>query len=117
MKLTYEEYDKLEEICEQIRRENEKPLFEVDEQKMFSIFLQRPTVAQMEEAHVKENFETFFPYLFFFYTQRLDSKLEDDADDYKEYRAAMDYIRKLMDENIEFADDDGGEGGEEGLVF
>ena len=103
MRITYDEYDTLEEYCENFKKQNENELIGTD--KYFPIQFIWPTVEQLEAVNVADNFEEYFPYLFFWYTQKLDDQLKDNPEEYQEYKEAMKYIKKLVDSNIEFVED------------
>ena len=104
MKITYDEYDEIEEICEKLNEEN--MMNNIGTNRYFDIRKRFPTIQQMEKADVKNNFEEYFIYLMFWYTQKFDGEFADDEEKLGEYKASMKYIKELIDSNIEFADDE-----------
>ena len=104
IKLTYDEYDQIEEVCEQIKRINEDTY--PDEMRLFSGRYQYPTVEQLCTLNVEDHIEDFFLFLMFWYTQKFDDLFTDSKDDYEDYKQSMRYIKQVIDRNVEFLEDD-----------
>lgn len=103
MKLTYREYDMAEEVCERMMEKNENEY--IGTSKYFAAHHLWPTVEQMEALQVEEHFEEYFPFLFFYYTQKFDGQIKDNVNKYTDYQGAMKYIKDIMDRNIVFVDE------------
>lgn len=102
MRITYDEYDKIEDICTKIYQDNETE--QIGTADYFLALHNWPTVEQLEAVDVAHNMEQYFPYLMFWYTQRFDSQLESDYAEYEEYKKSMKYIQDLMTNQLEFVD-------------
>lgn len=102
--LTYDEYDRIEEICSRIKKKNEEEFLEEDERidgkHMF------PTIEQLKDADVEGHVEDYFLYLMFWYTQKFDDVLKDDVVEYAKYKESMKYIKDIIEDQIEFLDDE-----------
>lgn len=104
IKLTYDEYDRIEAVCERIKQINEETY--PDEMRLFSGRYQYPTVEQVCTLNMEEHLEDFFLFLMYWYTQRFDNLFGEAKDEYKDYQESMAYIKKIIDRNIEFVDDE-----------
>lgn len=102
--ITYDEYDRIEEICSMIKQKNEEDFLEEDERidgrHMF------PTIEQLKAANVEERAEDYFLYLMFWYTQKFDDALKNDTLEYGKYKEAMKYIKNIIEDQIFFIDPD-----------
>lgn len=104
IKMTYDEYDRMEEICEHIRNENTDNIGDIDESKIYYVTMQRPTLNQLLKMDIENHLEDYFIYLFFYYTQNFDDELSGDIAEYEEYKEMKAYLKKVIDRNIEFID-------------
>ncbi len=105
MKISYEEYDKIEESCGTIMEASRGNV--ADGPARFEYLSSWPTVGELEAADAEKNFKKFFRYLMFWYTQDLTEELKEDPKALKEYQEAMKYIRELFKRKIEFEEDEG----------
>ena len=97
MILTYDQYDRMEEACDRIRQTIEQ--HDSTDKKYFEPYTKWPTVAVLQEMDVEHHVDEFFPYLFFWYTQKFAPEEMSDSD---EYRSSMKYIKKLIDRSVIF---------------
>ena len=102
--ITFDEYDALEQACEEVRMESETTFY--DDFRQFNGRYQYPTTEELEAADVEHNFSKYFDYLFFFYTQPFDDSFQDSPVEYQEYKKSMEIIKRLMKEQLVFRDDD-----------
>lgn len=100
--ITFEEYDALELACEEIRKENETTFY--DDFRQFDGRVQFPTMEQMQAVQVESNFDKYFEYLFYFYTQDFEEELQNSPEDHHNYMESMAYIRRLMKDQLVFVD-------------
>lgn len=98
--LTYDQYDLMEELCGEIheRGESEK----ASSKKHYDEVEKFPRVADMEAANVSENFDKYYKYLMYYYYNKIivPDVLRD------EYAETVAYIKKLVNEHIEFVDEE-----------
>lgn len=102
--LTYDEYDRIEEICSMIKQKNEEEFLE-DEERIDGKHMY-PTIEQLKAVNIEDHAEDYFLYLMYWYTQRFDDLLKNDAIEYGKYKEAMKYIKAIIDDQIEFIDDE-----------
>lgn len=100
IKMTYSEYDTMEAICDKIKEQSENSI--PGAAGFFDFRNCWPKVEELKAINIEKNLKEYFPYVFFWYTQKLDEYFDKSSAEYAEYKEAMAYIRKIMMKNIEF---------------
>ena len=106
MKITYDEYDRMEEICDYMHEQMAEDVMDIDSDHIFYMTMQRPTLEQLKVMDIEHHFEDYFEYLFFYYTQDFTEELQGDLDELEEYKSMKAYLRSVFDKKIEFVDED-----------
>ena len=99
VQLTWDEYDKMVELAHHVN-EVADDIYERDQKKKFLMRSCPPTVQQLLDHHVEENFEKYLPLLIYFYEPELYK-----GEHTPEYKELHTYLAKLFATHLELVDE------------
>lgn len=89
--MTFDEYDEISERCAKLNK--------VKDRNALTVKTMYPTVEQMEAHNVAYHMDKYFPYLLFYYENKIENMEEDE-----EYQKMVAYLKKLFTQHLELVD-------------
>lgn len=89
--MTFDEYDEVSERCAKLNK--------LKDRNALTVKTMYPTVEQMEVHHVAYHMDKYFPYLLFYYENKIDDMEEDE-----EYQKMVAYLKKLFHDHVVIVD-------------